>query len=150
MRPDASQDIGNRLIQRFHADPMQVREMLRQTRQAWAEFGCSSDLHATGEQVLAEVLNNVVEHAQAGRPEGIVELETGTAPGGFYCQVRDDGAAMPGLQLPAGRPAQVDADLQDLPEGGFGWYLIRTLTRDLTYSREGSWNRMRFHIVDKV
>ena len=33
---------------------------------------------------------------------------------------------------------------QDLPEGGFGWFLIRSLTRDLTYLREDGYNMLCF------
>ena len=28
-------------------------------------------------------------------------------------------------------------EFPDLPEGGFGWYLIRDLARDVNYEREG-------------
>ena len=33
---------------------------------------------------------------------------------------------------------------EDLPEGGFGWFLIRTLTLDLEYERDGGFNKLRF------
>ena len=46
-------------------------------------------------------------------------------------------------ELPDGRLAAA-AEIQDLPEGGFGWYLIRTLTTDLTYLREGICNTLSF------
>jgi serine/threonine-protein kinase RsbW len=32
----------------------------------------------------------------------------------------------------------------DLPEGGFGWYLIRTLARDVRYDRNGVTNCLTF------
>ena len=36
--------------------------------------------------------------------------------------------------------------MQALPEGGFGWALIRDMTRDLTYRRQGRMNRLSFVI----
>ena len=52
---------------------------------------------------------------------------------------------MPGGRPPAGRlPDGADCALVDLPEGGFGWHLIRTLTRDLAYVRSGGCNRLSF------
>jgi serine/threonine-protein kinase RsbW len=50
---------------------------------------------------------------------------------------------MPNLQLPQGAPADL-SDLDDLPEGGFGWFLIRAMTSDLVYHRTGGQNCVRF------
>jgi serine/threonine-protein kinase RsbW len=39
----------------------------------------------------------------------------------------------------------------DLPEGGFGWFLIRELTKDLQYVRHEDQNRLTFSIpIDAV
>ncbi len=57
---------------------------------------------------------------------------------------------MPGGQPPAGHLPRVAAPppgggVGDLPEGGFGWSLIRTLTTDLSYSRQAGRNEL--HVV---
>jgi serine/threonine-protein kinase RsbW len=113
----------------------------------------SPDHRTTAEVVLAEVLNNIVEHAYADRA-GSISVAIRQTGAGLNCLVTDEGNPMPGGQLPAGNhPAQRDGmpdlqlgDLQldDLPEGGFGWYLIRRLTRDLEYSRNGQQNWLSF------
>ena len=36
--------------------------------------------------------------------------------------------------------------LHDLPEGGFGWGMIRDLTDDLSYRRDGARNELRFTV----
>ncbi len=112
------------------------------------------DQHGTVEVVLAEVLNNIAEHAYAAGPGKItVSLILGRA--GLSCQVTDDGAPMPGGRLPDGKhpvPRANPGDsfaslaLADLPEGGFGWNMIRRLTDGLLYSRVGGQNRLSFVI----
>jgi serine/threonine-protein kinase RsbW len=94
--------------------------------------------------VLAEVLNNVAEHAY-GDAGGRVAVTLTPDPAGVRCLVVDAGRAMPGGQLPEGRlPLGPDMALEDLPEGGFGWHLIRSLCADLTYARVGGQNRLSF------
>lgn len=96
--------------------------------------------------VLAEALNNVVEHAHADREDGRIELTIFVRPCCIRCQIFDDGAPMPGLELPAGMLPTSDTDFEDLPEGGFGWFLIRNMTADLAYERREDGNRLQFHL----
>ncbi|MEV8467920.1 ATP-binding protein [Fluviibacterium sp. DFM31] len=88
--------------------------------------------------VLGEALNNVVEHAYRGLPGGRIDLRLSQASGDLRIDIRDRGHPILGA-LPEGRnPLQDGAAVEDLPEGGFGWSLIRMLTRDLRYdSRDG-------------
>jgi serine/threonine-protein kinase RsbW len=112
------------------------------------------DQRGTVEVVLAEVLNNIAEHAYAGGPGKItVTLRLGGA--GLACQVTDDGVPMPDGRLPDGaHPMEqlsiggnlADVALEDLPEGGFGWNMIRLLTEGLHYVRVGGQNRLSFVI----
>ncbi len=96
----------------------------------------------TAQIVLAEAMNNIVEHAYVGT-SGEITLTLWQAGGEVACRITDRGLAMPDETLPAGRLATVDA-LADLPEGGFGWFLIRTLSRDLRYARYGTLNELTF------
>ena len=128
------------------ADPMAVRETIMVTRDHWLGAGLTEDTAELVEQVLAEALNNVVEHAQMDRPDGSVELAIQQTDTGLNCVIRDDGAPMPDGKLPDGKLADVPLDIQDLPEGGFGWFLIRTLARDLEYTRISGWNFLSFEI----
>jgi serine/threonine-protein kinase RsbW len=98
------------------------------------------------ELVLAEVLNNIAEHAYAGAAGGI-DLSLRLTGGLVWCEVVDHGAPMPGGDPPAGvLPPVADVALDDLPEGGFGWHLIRRLTHGLTYARTGDRNHLGFGI----
>ena len=96
--------------------------------------------------VLAEALNNVVEHAHADRDDGRIELTIFVRPCCVRCLIFDDGGPMPGLELPAGMLPTSDTSFEDLPEGGFGWFLIRNMTADLAYERLEDGNRLQFHL----
>ncbi len=149
MRPDGTAPPGDGAVQiGFAATPMAVRGALAEARAAWTAAEVAPGVRDAAELVVAEVLNNVVEHAQAGRPDGVVTLATWPAEGGLCCEVRDDGRPMPDNTLPEGVLADITGAVEDLPEGGFGWFMIRSLTRDLAYAREGTWNRLSFCIPE--
>jgi serine/threonine-protein kinase RsbW len=130
----------------FAADPLSVRAALARLMAAQPLSGTGADDRATVELVLAEVLNNIAEHAYVGR-SGLVEVDLTRQTGGLACQICDQGGPMPGGQPPPGQVRDLAGlPLADLPEGGFGWSLIRSLTRGLTYRRDGDWNRLCFLI----
>lgn len=127
------------------SDQLAVRQALAELLAAPSLCSMECDLRGRVEIVLAEVLNNIVEHAYAHH-QGEISLELSTDPTGIACCIQDSGAEMPGLILPEGKLAPHDPD--DLPEGGFGWFLIRTLTEDLSYRRHGGTNELRFRLPE--
>lgn len=120
-----------------------VRMALGQVMAEPALAALPIDQRGTVEIVLAEVLNNIVEHAYAGAAAGWISLRLICTPAALLAEVGDTGIEMPGLRPPAGRLADLG---DDLPEGGFGWYLIRSLTTGLGYERRGGANLLRFAI----
>jgi serine/threonine-protein kinase RsbW len=133
--------------QLFTADPAEVRLALARLIAASPVQDLPEDDRGTVELVLAEVLNNVAEHAYAGG-SGPVEVGLCATPLGIACRIVDRGLAMPDGQVPRGDLPQAAPD--DLPEGGFGWHLIRSLTADLTYARSAGQNRLSFLIPLEV
>ena len=123
------------------AEPESVRAALQQLMRDLGPANLAEDLQGTLELILAEVLNNIVEHAYADKGGGI-SLHLGLHPMALWCEVSDQGAPMPDGALPAGDAAALD----DLPEGGFGWFLIRSLANDLSYRRDGETNRLCFSL----
>lgn len=125
------------------SDPMAVREALGRLVQALRLQALPDEDCGTAEIVLAEALNNVVEHAYAASP-GEIELTVTLSGGALTCTIRDQGRPMPGA-LPAGTlPALAPPD--HIPEGGFGWHLIRALSRDLHYRRQDGHNLLSFRV----
>ena len=145
-RPDAGNDSGTGCRLRFPATEADVRIALAEVCARLAP-ALSDDAISRTELVLAEVLNNVAEHAYAGTVPGEIRLIAEIGDDGIAIVISDDGCAMPGGRPPEGRlPRIEDMDLADLPEGGFGWHLIHRLTEGLTYRRIGATNRISFHI----
>lgn len=130
----------------FRACPHAVRGALMGLRGSMAGTGLARQDGDTLELVVAEVLNNVVEHAYADQPDGIVTLIARTLPCGVAIQVRDKGRSMPGGALPEGQCPTRPEDANALPEGGFGWFLIRDLAQDLAYKRVGNYNCLTFRL----
>ncbi|MDP1578473.1 MAG: ATP-binding protein, partial [Cypionkella sp.] len=77
--------------------------------------------------------------------DGEIEISLQLRRNELLCMISDTGAPMPGGQLPAGVLAPL-GDFADLPEGGFGWHLIRSLSKDLSYRREGGRNLLSFRL----
>lgn len=98
------------------------------------------------ELALAEILNNIVEHAYAGRAPGPVHLRLDHEARALTCLIEDEGPPMPGLALPEGRMPDTAVPTETLAEGGWGWALIRALTVDLRYERHGRLNRVSFRV----
>ena len=130
----------------FSADPLSVRAALRA---ALARFvrSISREEAGTLELVLAEVLNNIVEHGYGDSGHGTITLSMVRDRRGLNCSVSDDGVELPSdcLMRPSNDHAQ-RPDPDALPEGGFGWFLIRDLAEDLGYHREDGRNLLAFRL----
>ena len=127
----------------FEAEPESVRRALHQLMVQLQLHGLGPDLLGSIEIVVAEALNNIVEHAHA-TCQGVISLRARTVAQQVQFELLDQGLPMPGGELPKGLAAVVDVVVDDLPEGGFGWFLIRSLSQDLRYSRDGDTNRLSF------
>lgn len=128
----------------FRADPVSVRQSLAHMLDLPPLASLADEDRSVAELVLAEVLNNVVEHAYGAEGGRICVSLTGD-PTGIRCRVTDEGRAMPDERVPEGRlPGGPGTALADLPEGGFGWHLIRSLSVGLTYARINGQNRLGF------
>lgn len=97
------------------------------------------------EIALVEVLNNIVEHAYA-KYDGEIAVTWMLTEDEVIFETRDTGRPMPQLQPPNSECPPNDVELDELPEGGFGWFLIRKLSRRLTYERCGPENVVKFAI----
>lgn len=128
--------------------PHNIRSALEEITAQLAGWGMSERSISTAEIVFAEVLNNIEEHAYAGCTGGIIKILLCRDAELLTCEVSDSGAAMPPGPLPGADPPKLDvARTEDLPEGGFGWVLIREMTTGLNYRRIGQENRLRFQLA---
>ena len=130
----------------FEAEPESVRHALQRLMLELQPHGLDPDLLGAIELVVAEALNNIVEHAHATH-QGAISLRARSVAQQMQFELLDQGLPMPGGQLPPGQAAVVDVAVDNLPEGGFGWFLIRSLSQDLRYSRDGDTNRLCFSLA---
>lgn len=129
----------------FPATAKSVRHSLRSVVEHVDTMAIPPKTVAAVEIVLAEVLNNVVEHAYGGG-NGVIELSLERLPDALCFEVIDDGGPMPGFKLPPGLPVDLEKPQDEIPEGGFGWLLIRELTDHLAYERFADRNQLRFRV----
>lgn len=122
--------------ERFLAEPLAVREALLRI-EARALVGLAQDEREIALLVLAEVLNNVAEHAYRGGA-GPVTVCLWQSGGVLRVQVLDRGAKAPPFDVVA------LPDPADLPDGGFGLGLIRTLARKVDRRHRFGCNVQRF------
>lgn len=124
-----------------------VREAISNASAALSGAGLSEeDLHSA-QLALAEALNNVAEHAYDPEDPGEITLILRHGRAGLLVEIRDKGRAMPGGRPPAADTLPEGETRADLPEGGFGWYLIREIARDLIYDRRDGENFLIFRLA---
>ncbi|MGC8203395.1 ATP-binding protein [Aliiroseovarius sp. PTFE2010] len=139
---------GERLFERtFDASFKEVRAVLCGLIGCLRARNYSEEEIGSVELVLAETLNNIVEHAYGEDKGGKVVLTSDLTDRGLKFTILDFGAAMPNGEPPLGMTADPTAETEDLAEGGFGWFLIREIARDLEYSRVDNANQVTFRIA---
>jgi serine/threonine-protein kinase RsbW len=84
---------------------------------------------------VAEAINNAIQHApvaQGSAPSVTITLESDE--NGLWISVADEGRLHEGLDVPAEAAEEAEpAELHDLPEGGLGLLLIRSLMDEVSY-----------------
>ncbi|MEM9575444.1 MAG: ATP-binding protein [Pseudomonadota bacterium] len=125
-----------------------VREALGKFFDQLGPLNLGAEEKGTVELVLAEALNNIVEHAYPEpNQSGPICVDCAHESGGLVVDIKDQGRAMPDGKLPLGQLSSLDVELEDLPEGGFGWFLIQHLAKDVSYVRVGSENHLRMRLA---
>lgn len=130
----------------FAATELAVRHAMATVRSALRFLSLSELAIGTVEIVLAEVTNNIVEHAYQNTGKGSISLRCCAGDDMLMFEITDTGQALPDHQLPKKKTHDLSVGLDGLPEGGFGWGLIRDMTSSLAYRRVSHQNVLRFSI----
>lgn len=132
----------------FESAPLAVRAALADVLTGLEPLALEGEELGTVELVIAEALNNIVEHAYPeGDTPGPVRIDCARRVTGLHFRIEDEGRPMPDGRLPLGEAANVDVAFEDMPEGGFGWFLIRDLAKDVGYAREGACNVLTLRLA---
>lgn len=140
------------LLQPFNlqvtSGPLAVRKALEGVFDRLTPLALDVEEASTVELVLAEALNNIVEHAYpASDASGLIQLQMDHRKDGLHVQLSDWGRAMPDAKIPKGQLEPCRDNVMDLPEGGFGWFLIKDLSRDVEYLRIDGKNQLKLRIA---
>ena len=130
----------------FPSGEEEVRKALCELTKTLREMELSADDIGSAEVVLGEVLNNIVEHAYGAGRSGRIAVCLHRARHALRFHVLDEGEALPRARLPEGRLPALDGTLEEMPEGGFGWYLVHHIASDLAYKRTEGRNELAFSI----
>lgn len=106
-----------------------------------AESGVDAARLDDARLALTEAINNVHEHAYGGKGGPVSVMAEGSG-GRIILTLHDQGAGMTGV-LPGECLPSCGADLKTLPEGGFGWFMIRQLADSVEYSSKDGLNELR-------
>jgi serine/threonine-protein kinase RsbW len=126
-----------------HATEEAVRATMADLRAGLAPLHLDFESVSTVEIAVAEALNNVVEHALPDRPDATIQLELTRRGDVLTVLLRDPGLPMSEVPQPILGLPELPADKSALPEGGFGWMLIHSLTDRLDYRRIGGENCLK-------
>ncbi len=130
----------------FPAVPEEVSRQLTDLPDVLLRHDISGDLRDNVLLVLGEVLNNIAEHAGRGGAEG-VDLELDIVCDRLHVRTQDSGLALPACLLGSPTLPEMGATVDDLPEGGFGWFIIHALVDDMVYEREAGRNVLSFSFL---
>lgn len=134
----------------FAATEVEASSGIAKLSQALSSKGLPAHKAADVRIALAEAINNVVEHAYAGTTPASVKVHCRLHQNWLEILISDTGNPLPGFRVPEGAPAPLGERREDLPEGGFGWFLIHQLTSEIRYDRSEGCNRLslRFSFLD--
>lgn len=122
-----------------------VRRVIHEIEDLLCERGISSEDIGSVAIILAEAMNNVVEHAYHDVEDGEIKLVMRQRGQSLILEITDRGKPMPKGRAPMGNHPMSEFDANDaMPEGGYGWFLIRELVRDLVYDRKEDQNLLFF------
>ncbi len=146
--PNANEHLLNPFEVCVLSGHLAVRQALAGVFAGLKKLSLAAEESGTIELVLAEALNNIVEHAYPGQRDlGRICIRCCHKDNGLHFTLSDHGVPMPDGTLPAGQLQEPGNDPLSLAEGGFGWFLIKGLATDLRYQRIGNENRLELHIA---
>ena len=125
---------AGKLLLRYTSSNLGTRQAMKALLHGLNPWQLSATDQGKIQVALVEVLNNIVKHAYSNQGSGIIEITCQPFPGHLGFEITDSGIPLPAHCLTNDHMSAVDIQAS-LPEGGFGWFLIRQLSYDITHER---------------
>ncbi len=122
-----------------------VRSALGRIDNWLTSYGLEKECRGNAQLVIAEVLNNIVEHGNL-RPEQVIQTTVSLNYAGITCSVRDEAPEFHVLEASRRVDAEPCAASIQLAEGGYGVFLIQTLAQGFRYLDVDHGNHLEFLI----
>jgi serine/threonine-protein kinase RsbW len=147
---DANMDMTKVLSQSFRATELEARTSVNAVVQGLCALGLQRAKSDDIQIALAEAINNVVEHAYPDDPTGLISIQCRMNAQRVDIEVHDAGVPFANGRPPRGANPNLSGPVEHLPEGGFGWLLIRSLAQDIFYDRHCGANALtlRFELTE--
>lgn len=118
------------------SDYESVLEINQQIRKYLAESSLEEHLCNAVEICLTEALNNVIKHSYGGDNSKAIDINVKKDPKSLEIEIIDTGSPRTNLEI---KDLDFDPnDIENLPEGGMGLFIIKQLMDELSYnSKDG-------------
>lgn len=93
--------------------------------------------------MIEELFTNAVRHGHGGDSDAPIRLTLAASPTEIFVLYEDAAPAFDPSARVAQSAADLEADLEDRPVGGFGIALVARMASSLAYVRENDMNRLR-------
>lgn len=119
---------------------LDVRSAMLRIERFLRVSGIDEDVTQDLNLALTEAMTNIARHGYPGG-SGPISIRLFLSDHGVQCRLTDRGISFDPRDLGHALP-----DLEMCPEGGYGWFLIRSLSQNLCYSRENDLNILSFTV----
>ncbi len=130
---------------KLNADYKQANNTCKEIGNILKEMNIDEEDIISCEIALREALNNVIKHSYKNNVNNIIEIETEIDNNGATFKIIDYGKTRETLA-----PATLDFDplnKEQLPEGGFGLFIIEKLMTETKYFSEENKNTFLMHML---
>lgn len=121
--------------QNFFCDFASIKAISENIKAVMQSKVADGDWVGKFELAIVESINNIVEHSYADSMKGYLAIKVVDKPDVIEIELADNGKGMDILSCLKGPP-----EPEDLPEGGWGLFIIESFVDDISYSIENGIN----------
>jgi serine/threonine-protein kinase RsbW len=139
---DADAALSMNIRYDFKSDPETVHSVVQRVSDDLGALNLTDDHRADFKILLVEVINNIIEHGYQRENRKPIELSLTRDGRSLKFVFVDFGLPMPFGKIQSDNLDPATYARDQLPEGGFGWQIIRQLAHDIHYQRKGRVNSL--------